>query len=152
MAEAFLSLADTRHSSLFISHCICGSHSCTRWPGRLISPFLFPSCCNALFFCFHLYNSTCQSISDSYEVFSHMASISSCPPAACPYCVFPLHFFESFFKNYFYWFMYLGALGLSCGMRDLVIWAGIETEPLALKAWSLSHWTTREIPTHWNII
>ena len=37
------------------------------------------------------------------------------------------------------------ALGLSCSMWDLVPWSGIEPGLLALIAWSLSHWTTREI-------
>ena len=31
-------------------------------------------------------------------------------------------------------------------MWDLVPWPGIEPSPLALGAWSLSHWTTREVP------
>ena len=36
--------------------------------------------------------------------------------------------------------------GLSCSMQDLVPWPGIEPGPGALGAWSLSHWTTREVP------
>ena len=43
--------------------------------------------------------------------------------------------------------IYLSALGLSCGMWDLVPWPGIEPGPPALGAWSLSLWTTREVPT-----
>ena len=43
-------------------------------------------------------------------------------------------------------FIYLTALGLSCGMQDIVPWAGIEPSPPALQVWSLSHWTTREFP------
>ena len=35
--------------------------------------------------------------------------------------------------------------GLSCGMWDLVPWPWIETGPPSLGAWSLSHWTTREV-------
>ena len=35
---------------------------------------------------------------------------------------------------------------LSCGMWDLVPWPGIKPRPPALGAWSLSHWTTREVP------
>ena len=35
---------------------------------------------------------------------------------------------------------------LGWGMRDLVSWSGIEPGPLALEAWSLSHWTIREVP------
>ena len=34
---------------------------------------------------------------------------------------------------------------LSCSTWDLVPWLGIEPRPLALRAWCLSHWTTREI-------
>ena len=36
---------------------------------------------------------------------------------------------------------------LSCGMWDLVSWPGIEPGPHALATWSLSHWTTREVPS-----
>ena len=39
-----------------------------------------------------------------------------------------------------------GMQTLSGGMWDLVPWPGIEPEPPALGAWSLSHWTTREVP------
>ena len=35
---------------------------------------------------------------------------------------------------------------LSCRMWDLVPWPGIEPKPPALGAWSLSPWTTREVP------
>ena len=34
---------------------------------------------------------------------------------------------------------------LSCGMWDLVPWPGIKPGPPALGAWSLTHWTTREV-------
>ena len=33
-------------------------------------------------------------------------------------------------------------------MRDLVPWPWIEPGPPALGAWSLNHWTTREVPSH----
>ena len=33
----------------------------------------------------------------------------------------------------------------SYDMWDLVPWSGIEPGPPALGAWSLSHWTTREV-------
>ena len=36
--------------------------------------------------------------------------------------------------------------GVSCGMQDLVLWLGIKPGAPALGAWSLSHWTTREVP------
>ena len=35
---------------------------------------------------------------------------------------------------------------LICVMWNLIPWSGIEPGPLALGAWSLSHWTTREVP------
>ena len=35
---------------------------------------------------------------------------------------------------------------LGCDMRDLVPQPGFEAGPPALRAWSLSHWTTSEVP------
>ena len=43
-------------------------------------------------------------------------------------------------------FIYSAVLGLSCGMWDLVPQPGIEPRIPALGAWSLSHWTTSEVP------
>ena len=51
-------------------------------------------------------------------------------------------------------FIYLASPGLSscpvwdlrCGMWDLVPRPGIEPGPPALGAWSLNHWTTRDVP------
>ena len=48
-----------------------------------------------------------------------------------------------FFKKIF---IYLASPGLSCGMRDLVPWPGMEPRPPALGAQSLSHCATREAP------
>ena len=42
--------------------------------------------------------------------------------------------------------IYLNVCGLSCSMWDLVPWPGIEPRPPTLGAWSLSHWTTMEVP------
>ena len=42
--------------------------------------------------------------------------------------------------------LYLAMLGLSCSMWGLVPWPGIKPGPPALGVWSLSHWTTREVP------
>ena len=65
------------------------------------------------------------------------------------------------FKKYF--FTYLAVLGLSCGTRnlycstqdlfscgvcDIVPWPGVIPGPPALGLWSLSHWTTGEVPKH----
>ena len=47
---------------------------------------------------------------------------------------------NSFFK------IYLAAPALSFGLLDLVPWPGMEPGPPALGAWSLRHWTTREVP------
>ena len=35
---------------------------------------------------------------------------------------------------------------LSCSIQDLVSQPGIKPGPPALGAWSLTHWTTREVP------
>ena len=35
---------------------------------------------------------------------------------------------------------------LSCSMWDLVPWPGIKPRPPVLGVWTLSHWTTREVP------
>ena len=47
---------------------------------------------------------------------------------------------------FFFNIYYLAAPGLSCSMWDLVPWPGVASRPPALGAWSLSHWTTREVP------
>ena len=70
--------------------------------------------------------------------------------------------FTTIFLNYklcciSFFFQYLvislAPPGLSCIMQtlccdtwDLVAWPGIEPRPPALGAWTLSHWTTREVP------
>ena len=46
-------------------------------------------------------------------------------------------------------FIYLGALGLSCSIPDLIPWWGIDPGPHALGVWSLSHSTIREVPPAW---
>ena len=54
---------------------------------------------------------------------------------------------------YSFWYIYLSVLCLRCSMFDLcwdiwdsIPWPGIEPRPPAFGVWSLSHWTTREIP------
>ena len=42
--------------------------------------------------------------------------------------------------------IYLATSGLRWDIWDLVPWLGIEPRPPALGAWSLSHWTIREVP------
>ena len=46
----------------------------------------------------------------------------------------------------------MAATGLNRGMWDVVPWPGIEPGPPALGAWSLSHWTTRELPACFLLI
>ena len=43
-----------------------------------------------------------------------------------------------------------GMWTLSFGIWDLIPWPGIEPIPPVLGAWSLSHWTTREIPYYYS--
>ena len=43
-------------------------------------------------------------------------------------------------------FIYLAFPGLNCGMWELVPWPGIKPRTPELRAWSLCHWATREIP------
>ena len=42
-------------------------------------------------------------------------------------------------------FIYLAVPGLSCSMQDLVPWPGFEPRPPALRVWSPSCWTTRDV-------
>ena len=59
--------------------------------------------------------------------------------------------YKFFFFN-IYWLIWLcQVIIVACGifshsMSDLVSWPGTEPVPPALWAWSLSHWTTREVP------
>ena len=46
---------------------------------------------------------------------------------------------------------YLPVPSPSCSTWDPVPWAGIGPRPLALGAWNLSHWTTREVPSHYAL-
>ena len=64
---------------------------------------------------------------------------------------------DFFFKQ----LTYLAVLSFSCGRWDLIPWPGIEPGPPALGAQSLSHWTTREVPStgllnlficYWNFL
>ena len=45
-----------------------------------------------------------------------------------------------------------GIWTLSCSMWDLAPWPGIKPWPLALGAWRLSHWTSREVPGFTNSV
>ena len=55
------------------------------------------------------------------------------------------------------WFWHVGSLVESCrvfrcSVWDLVLWLGIEPWPPALGAWSLSHWTTREVLNIFSVL
>ena len=61
----------------------------------------------------------------------------------------------SFLKNYFIslfgcYPVLVVACRISCGMWDLGPWPGIKPRPPALGAWSLRHWTTRDVPSQCN--
>ena len=43
-------------------------------------------------------------------------------------------------------FFSCGIWTLSCGRWDLILWPGIKPATPAMGAWSLSHWTPREVP------
>ena len=45
-----------------------------------------------------------------------------------------------------FFFFFLATLCPACGI--LVPWPGIEPVPPAVKAWSLNHWTAREVPVY----
>ena len=73
-------------------------------------------------------------------------------------CRLLLHFFFFFFNIYLFIWLHrvsvavggllsCGMWTLSCGMRDLVPWPGIEPGPPALGVWSLIHCATREVPS-----
>ena len=60
-----------------------------------------------------------------------------------------------FFKNIYFCFICLAALGLSCGTQDPLqhvrsinssLKPGVKSGSPALGLWILSHWTTKEIP------
>ena len=68
--------------------------------------------------------------------------------ASC-FCLFGVDLVSLTCENVYFLkhlFIYLDAPGLSCSAWDLVSWPGMEPGPPALEVWSLSHWTTREVP------
>ena len=51
------------------------------------------------------------------------------------------------------WLQHMKSLIFSCGIWGLIPWPRIKLGPPALGVWSLSHWTTREVPrpgTSWR--
>ena len=64
---------------------------------------------------------------------------SPCLPL-CTSCLLP----AAIIFTYFFSYIYLVVLGLSCSMWDLVQCSGIEPRP-RIGSTSLSHWTTREV-------
>ena len=83
--------------------------------------------------------------------FSSLTRDPACAPCIGSVESYPLDFQGSplwwFFKKYLFICLFvLAALGLSCGMQDLVPWPGTEPGPPALGVWRSTHWTTREVP------
>ena len=79
------------------------------------------------------------------------------PPVASPFLALLLFFFFLFKDIYLFiwlrWVLVAACRIFSCGMRTLTccVWnlvplPGIEPGPPVLGAWSLNHWTTREVP------
>ena len=67
----------------------------------------------------------------------------------CHYVCIPSQ--NSFKYIYIYLFTWqyrvlIVACGIICGMWDLASQPGTEPRPLVLEAWSVRHWTTREVP------
>ena len=86
----------------------------------------------------------------------YYAWIPSCLPKDLFILSYRLYFclitrFLKYIYTYFLKFIWLywilvTAFGIfSCGMWDLDPWSGMKPRLIALGAWSLSHWTTREV-------
>ena len=60
-------------------------------------------------------------------------------------CIYNLNYYKHFLKIFL--FLYLATLGLSCNVRGLVPWPGIEPRSPALGTWSLNRWTIMKVPT-----
>ena len=99
-----------------------------------------------------------NSLSTVYlEISEHSQYHTGCKMAAAGgthRCVDGSHGFDFlirgfFLINLFIWLCYVLVVALgnfSCSMWGLVPCSGIEHRPTALEAWSLSHWTTKEVP------
>ena len=61
------------------------------------------------------------------------------------------HFHFHFFFKRLILYICLAVPGLCCSMQDLVSWPGIKPRSPALETQSLRHWTTREVPSVFNM-
>ena len=59
------------------------------------------------------------------------------------HCILYFRWHTIHIRSFFFFF---GCVGLPGATWDLVPWSGIEPRPPELRAQSLSHWTTREVP------
>ena len=111
-------------------------------PSRLI-PTFFSGC--ILYFTLGLY---CPPLPDRAEQYL-LHSVDTVLPT--------VRFFKKYLFNWlyrvlgagsflFFFFFSCSIWTLSGDMWNLVSWPGIEPRPPALGAWSLNHWTTREVP------
>ena len=89
---------------------------------------------NVAFLCL---NSVGQQVGKSGRVSKFQAYVSKFHPSPSRnLCFVLLSIFIYLFRPYY----------MACGI--LVPWPGIEPAPLALEAWSLNHWATREFPLY----
>ena len=85
-----------------------------------------------------------------YQVFPQAVYPCLRPQLRGSFFFFKRLLFTNLFGSVRSWLQYMGSLagGMQtlCSTWDLVPWAGIKPSPPALGVWSLSHWTTREVP------
>ena len=86
-------------------------------------------------------------VADSHLLTVYSCGLSSVHVWRASYLIPPPLLFKKYLFIWLHWVL-VGAFGIfSWSMWDLVPWPGIEPGPPALGAWSLSHWTSREVPT-----
>ena len=66
---------------------------------------------------------------------------------AVDWFIFLNFLFYFYFYYYYHYHLFFGCSGWYAGI--LVPWPGIKFMPPAVEAWSLNHWTSREIPDSW---
>ena len=81
-----------------------------------------------------------------YE-YAHTHRSVSCGFLCYVYCNYNCYFLNKYVLIWLYPVLVVAhEIFFSCSMWDLVPWTEIKPGPPALGTWSLSHWTTREVP------